>query len=193
MKKFLVFIASVAGFWLGLFFFKVVAPEFSDSKILLWFFASTVVALIGGLNANSKWEMIRVSNTKKLIAILFGSSLGGITAVIFDVIDLDNENVFVLAPLVSYIVTRIVLEGNKFNDTEIINEVDGFFRSKIWLIIQIVWVILLVMTANYGSYYPQKVYLFYSFFGTEFRTTGLIQVILLALPFATNIYYWFKK
>jgi hypothetical protein len=195
MKKFFVFICGVAGFWLGLFFIKIVAPEFSDSRILLWFFTSFIVALATSLNANSEieYELLRVTKTKKILAILFGSLLGGITALILDIIDLDNDNAFFLAPTVSYIASRIVLESKKLNETEIGIKTSGFFRSKIWLLMQITWVILILMTAKYGSYYPQKVYLFYSFFGREYQTTGLTQVILLALPFSTNIYYWFKK
>ena len=191
MKKFFVFVAGIVGFWLGLFFFKIVVPEFSDSRMFIWFFSCTIVSLVTALNANIdiEWEIFRASKTKKLIAILLGSLLGGITAVIFDVVDFDNEYVFFLAPFVSYIATQIILEGKAFNDIEI----GEFFRSKVWLILQILWIVLVIFTAKYDSYYPQKVYLFYSFFRTSYRTTGLMQALILALPFITNIYYWFKK
>ena len=180
-----------------------VAPEFTDSRVIFWFLVSIIVSIIAGFISNddkiynykeTEYEIFKVSNTKKLLAILLGSSLGGFTALIFDSIDLDNENSFFLAPLVSFIATRIVLKSKAFNNIEIETiEAGGFFRSKIWLILQILWIVLVIMTARYDSYYPQRVYLFYSFIGQDFRTTGLIQALILALPFSTNIYYWFKK
>jgi hypothetical protein len=181
MKKFFVFVAGLLGLLVGITVFFTVVPEFVDSTASLSFLGCVIVSLLVSTLSSSK--------SKKLLAVLFGSSLGGITAIIIDSWFRYDNNAIYLAPLVSYLTTRIVLESEVFNDIEI----GGFFRSKVWLILQILWVVLVIFTARYDSYYPQKVYLFYSFFSTSYRTTGLIQALIVALPFITNIYYWFKK
>jgi hypothetical protein len=182
MKKFFVFVAGFLGFLVGIAVFFTVVPEFVDSTASLSFLGCVLVSLLVSTLSSSK--------SKKLLAVLFGSSLGGITAIIIDSWFRYDNNAIYLAPLVSYITTRIVLESKTFNGIGIRN----FFRSKVWLILQIVWVILVIFTAKYDSYYPQKVYLFWSFPYIPYsRTSGLIQVLLVTLPFITNIYFWLNK
>ena len=65
-------------------------------------------------------------------------------------------------------------------------------NSKIWLICQIIWVLLVILTAKYRSY-PDVIYLFHSFIGTDIRTNGFVQLVVMAFPFLTNLYFWIKK
>lgn len=65
-------------------------------------------------------------------------------------------------------------------------------NSKIWLICQIIWVLLVILTAKYRSY-PDVIYLFHSFIGPDIRTNGFVQVVVMAFPFLTNLYFWIKK
>ena len=182
MKKFFVLVAGFLGGLVGIAVFFTVVPEFIESELSL--------SILGCVIVSSFVSSLSSSKSKKLLAVLFGSSLGGITAIIIDSWFRYDNNAIYLAPLLSYITTRIVLESKAFNDIEI----REFFRSKVWLILQILWVVLVIFTARYNSYYPQRVDLFYSFpYISSYRTTGLIQALIVALPFITNIYYWFKK
>ena len=192
MKKFFVFIAGLLGSISGIAFVIFVLPRgLTDSIVFMAVVPSFIISSIATLNSNkeTETEVFKVSNSKKILAIILGTLLGGISAIIIDSWFRYDKNAIYLAPLVSYITARIVLESKLFNDIEI----GGFFRSKVWLILQTLWVVLVIFTAKYDSYYPQKVYLFYSFFRKSYGTTGLIQALILALPFITNIYYWFKK
>ena len=182
MKRFFVFIAGLLGTLVGITVFFTVVPEFIDSELSL--------SILGCVIVSSLVSTLSSSKSKKLLAVIVGSSLGGITSLIIDSWFRYDNNAIYLAPLVSYLATRIVLESEVFNDIEI----GGFFRSKVWLILQILWVVLVIFTAKYDSYYPQKVYLFWSFPYIPYsRTSGLIQVLIVTLPFITNVYFWLNK
>ena len=67
-----------------------------------------------------------------------------------------------------------------------------FNKSKIWLIFQISWVLLVILTTRYRAY-PESIYLFYSLIGSDIRTNGFVQIVVMAFPFLTNLYSWIKK
>jgi hypothetical protein len=70
--------------------------------------------------------------------------------------------------------------------------IGSFNKNKLWLLMQISWVLLVIFTTKYRSY-PELIYLFYSFVGTDLRTNGFVQIVVMAFPFLTNLYSWIKK